>query len=278
MTKLLPAFALIAFLAAPVAAHAQLSGYAGGGYGGGGHGGGGYGGGGHGGGGHGGGGHGGGGHGGGDRGNVNIGINISNHASAYAASSAYAAASARGSAYAAQSGFYGGSQSESVAYGSAFAMGGGYGYGGGGCANSCLGGHVYAPYGPGGPYVTYTVIDSRSYRREEASYGYSDSSGYAYEGGHGYACRSDSRRASGEDCDSYSHDSRERGDYVRAYDQGYRAGYTDSYYSRDCDCQVDRTPPLYEAPPPTYQPEADPYYFPSEPQVSCYQARSGECG
>lgn len=303
MSKLLSAFALILFLAAPAVAHAQLSGYGGGGHGGGGHGGGGYGGGGHGGGGHGGGGHGGGGgcshggcggggghggggHGGGGRGgDVNIGINISNHASAYAASSAYAAASARGSAYAAQSGFYGGSQSQSIAYGSSFAMGGGYGYGGG-CGSSCLGGHVYAPYGPGGPYVTYTVIDSRSYRREyareESSYGYSDTSGYAYEGGHGYECRSDSRYARREDCDGYSYDSRERGDYVRAYDEGYRSGYSDSYYSRDCDCQVDRSPPVYEAPPPppppAYQPEADPYYFPSEPQGGCYRGGSGECG
>jgi len=268
MRQLLPALTLLAALAFPVAAHAQLSGYGGGGHGGGcqsggcggggGHGGGGYGGGGHGGGCDTGGCGGGGGHGGG--GSVNIDINVSGRASA--ASDAYASAYARSYAYAAQSDVYGGSQSQSIAYGSAFA-GGGYSAGNG-CASACgviPVGTTYAPYGPGGPYVTYTVIQSRVVSRE--SYYQDTSYGRGHESGYSRDCR--------QTCDASSR----RGEYVRGYHDGYQTGFSDYGYSQDCtSCEI--TPAPAQQPP--YQPEADPYYFPSLPEQGCYRGGSGECG
>lgn len=274
MTRLFPAVAFLALLAAPMAAHAQLAGYGGGGHGGGGGcqsggcGGGGHtgggchtgcGGGGHGGGGHGGGGH----HGGGGRGGGDINININASSRAYAASDAYASSYSRSSAYAAQSDYYGGSQSQSIAYGSAFA-GGGYGNGYG-CTSACgvvPVGYTVAPYGPGGPFVTYTVIESRSYRREysreEVRYRSSDGDDGGY--------RHD---------DGYAREDHSRGDYVRGYHNGYQTGYSDSYYSRDCDCYVQPQP---LAPLPPVMPEREPVYVPSEPQSGCYRGGSGECG
>lgn len=294
MRQLLPALALFAVAAFPVAAHAELSGFnggdrgGGGSYGGGGGGGGcntGCGGGGGHGGGHGGGGHGGGGHGGGHGGgrgggDVNIDINVSSRSSASA--EAYAAASSRAYGYAAQSDFYGGSQSQSIAYGSAFAGGGGYGYGAS-CASPCgvtPVGYTVAPYGPGGPFVTYTVVDSRSYHREysreEVSHRYSDSYGRRSEGGRRYECSYDSRYDQAANCDQDVREDRSRGDYVQAFHDGYQTGYSDGYYSRDCDCYVQQEPPAPPPPPVTQAPDA--YYGPTEPDRGCYRGGSGECG
>ncbi|HRH20750.1 MAG TPA: hypothetical protein PLE81_08955, partial [Brevundimonas sp.] len=203
-------------------------------------------------GGHGGGGHGGGGHGGG---NINVGVNISNQASAY--SNAYASAYSRSYGYAAQGDVYGGSQSQSIAYGSSFAGGGGYG-GGYGCASPCgvtPVGYTVAPYGPGGPFITYTVIDSRRISRE-AHY---ESASYGYPGGQG----------GGYDCVQTCEVETTGGDH------GYGTGYQTGYSSQDCtDCYVPREP----APLPPYQPQADPYYVPSYPEQGCYRGGSGECG
>ena len=119
-------------------------------------------------------------------------------------------------------------------------------------------GTTYAPYGPGGPFVTYTVIESRSYRREysrEEAY-----AGYGYEGGYSY----------------------ERGGGGGGYRYEERGGY-EGGYDRGCDCyrerEADYPPPPPPPPPPPahYEPQQDPYYFPSEPD-SCYRGGSGECG
>lgn len=196
MRQLLPALALLAAAAFPVAAHAQLAGYGGGGHGGGG-------------------------------GGCQAG------------------------------GCGGGSQSQSIAYGSSFAGGGGYG-GGYGCASPCgvtPVGYTVAPYGPGGPFITYTVIDSRRISRE-AHY---ESASYGYPGGQG----------GGYDCVQTCEVETTGGDH------GYGTGYQTGYSSQDCtDCYVPREP----APLPPYQPQADPYYVPSYPEQGCYRGGSGECG